>query len=300
MTLVWTRAPDPADADAGFDRARVETSDEFHLQVLRWRPRRPTGLPRVVFVAGWVSVVEGWVPVLRALAERTEVLYVETREKRSAVLPKRRLRPADFSIPRMADDLVEACARLGADDGDALLVASSMGANAALEALKGGRLAARAAFLVAPNGEFHYPWWGHLLVRMPSAGYRVIRPLVAAYLRRHRVNTEADPAQMRRYERTLEQAEPYRLKLSAQSAVSYRLWPRLDTVHVPVAVAYASSDTLHGGCQCEAIVDLLPQGRLVRCPTNSFMHDVGVVGEIEAFVAALEPETDRLATLGQS
>jgi pimeloyl-ACP methyl ester carboxylesterase len=299
MHLLWTPAPDPAAADADFDCTRVGTSDGFRLQVLRWRPHRPTGLPRIVFVAGWVSIVEGWVPVLKALGERAEILYVETREKRSAELPKRRLRPADFSIPRMADDLVEACAQLGADDGDTLLVASSMGANAALEALKDGRLAARAAFLVAPNGEFHYPWWGHLLVRMPAAGYRVIRPLVAAYLRRHRVNTEADPAQMRRYERTLEEAEPHRLKLSAQSAVRYRLLPRLDTVRIPVAVAYASSDTLHGGCQCEAIVDRLASGRLVRCPTNSFMHDVGVVDEIEAFVASLDPAADRFATAGR-
>ncbi len=297
MTLVWTQAVDPADADADFDRTRVEVSDGFKLNVMRWRPRRLAGLPRTVFVAGWVSVVEGWAPVLRALGERCEVLYIETREKRSAQLPNRRLRPADFSIPRMADDLVEACAQLGADDGDVILVASSMGANAALEALKGGRLAARAAFLVAPNGEFHYPWWGHLLVRMPAAGYRLIRPLVATYLRRHRVNTEADPAQMRRYERTLEQAEPYRLKLSARSAVRYRLWPQLETIGVPVAVAYASSDTLHGGCQCETIVDRLPQGRLVCCPTNSFMHDIGIVEEIEGFVTSLEPEADRVAAV---
>ncbi len=297
MPLTWTRALDPAAADADFDCARVETSDGFRLQVLRWRPHRPTGLPRIVFVAGWVSVVEGWVPVLRALSGRAEVLYLETREKRSAELPKRRLRASDFSIPRMADDLVEACAQLGADDGESLLVASSMGANTGLEALKGGRLAVRAAFLVAPNGEFHYPWWGHLLVRMPAAGYRVIRPLLAAYLRRHRVNTEADPAQMRRYERTLEAAEPHRLKLSARSAVSYRLWPRLESVTVPVAVAYASSDTLHGGCQCETIVDRLPDGRLVRCPTNSFMHDAGIVEEIEGFVASLEPDTRRVVAV---
>lgn len=295
---VWSPVDDPIGADcARVEVARVPTSDGFGLRVLRWRPKGAPTLPRIVFVAGWVSVVEGWAPVLRELAARAEVLYVETREKRSAELPDRRLRPADFSIQRMADDIVEACATLGADDGEALLIASSMGANAALEAIKHGRLRAHAAFMIAPNGEFHYPWWGHLLVRMPAAGYRLVRPLVAAYLRRYRVNTAADPGQMRRYERTLEEAEPKRLRLSAQVAFRYRLWPALETVRIPVAVAFASSDTLHGGCGCEEIVERLPRGRLVRCPTNSFMHDVGIVGEIVSFIASLEPDADRASAV---
>jgi pimeloyl-ACP methyl ester carboxylesterase len=292
--LAWSTIDDPIRAErARAGVAWISTSDGFRLRVLRWLPQAPATLPRVVFVAGWVSVVEGWAPVLRKLAERAEILYVETREKHSAELPERGLRPADFSIPRMADDIVEACAALGADDGEVLLIASSMGANAALEALKHQRLRVRAGFMIAPNGDFHYPWWGHLLIRMPAAGYRLVRPLIAAYLRHFRVNTAADPGQMRRYERTLEEAEPRRLKLSAQAAVGYRLWPDLETVQVPVAVAFASSDTLHGGGRCEDIVSCLLDARLVRCPTNSFMHDVGVVEEIESFVASLGSEAGR-------
>ncbi len=287
-------ATDPVGADgASFRTWVVEVGHGVRLKVLHWRPNAPPSLPRIVFVAGWVSVVEGWAKVLRALAPVTEVVYLETREKPSAGFSGRRLRPADFTLSRLAEDIVEACAALAVDDGSSVFFASSMGANAVLEALAERRLSARAAFLVAPNGEFRYPWWGHVLVRMPAAGYRAALPLVLAYLRHARVNATADPGQMQRYERTLRSAEPLRLKLSAIANAGYRAPADLCEVKVPVAVAYASSDTLHGGCRCEELVAALPRGTLIRCPTNTFMHDVEIVAELTSFLAAIEPEEDR-------
>lgn len=281
-------AADPAGvAGARFCELGVEVGDGVRLRVLHWLPEASPTLPRIVFVAGWISVVEGWATVLRALAPRAEVLYLETREKASARLPDRRMGPADFAVGRIAADLVEACRGLGIVGSPFVFFASSMGANAVLEALLAEPLGASAAFLVAPNGEFRYPWWGHLLVRMPAGLYRQVLPGVVWYLKRFRVNSAADPAQMRRYERTLDAAEPYRLKLSAIANAGYRPPRELCRIDIPVAVAYANSDTLHGGCRCEELVAALPRGRLLRCPTNSSMHDVTIVRELEGFLGSL-------------
>ena len=54
---------------------------------------------------------------------------------------------------------------------------------------------------------------------------------------------------MARYRRTLRAAHPLRLKLSARAVLGYSLFPGLETVKAPVAIAYAESDTLHGGAE---------------------------------------------------
>ena len=86
----------------------VPVGDGTSLRVLDWRPRQDCDTWPLVFVAGWVSVVAGWAPLLRVLVPRRPVLYIETREKRSATFARRRLRPEDFTIPRLADDLIAA------------------------------------------------------------------------------------------------------------------------------------------------------------------------------------------------
>ncbi len=86
-------------------------------------------------------------------------------------------------------------------------------------------------------------------------------PFVLWYLKHFRVNVREDPQQMVRYRRTLRAAHPQRLKLSAQAVLGYSLFPGLETVKAPVAIAYAASDTLHAGDDVRRIVELLPHGR---------------------------------------
>ena len=60
----------------------------------------------------------------------------------------------------MAEDLIEASRQLGLDPDRTVLFGSSMGSNAILEALKEGGMIAKGAFVIGPNIEFHFPWWG--------------------------------------------------------------------------------------------------------------------------------------------
>jgi hypothetical protein len=129
---------------------------------------------------------------------------------------------------------------------------------AILEALKGDRLTARAAFLVGPNAEFHFPWWGRPLVHLPPWVYSAAKPFVLWYLRNFRVNVREDPEQMARYVRTIRAADPERIMLSARAVIDYEAMPGLDTVSAPVAVAYAANDTLHNEEEVQKIVDAMP------------------------------------------
>jgi pimeloyl-ACP methyl ester carboxylesterase len=275
---------DPLQLDhVRFDRHLIDVDDGVSVRVLHWRPEGRLERPTVMFVAGWISILDGWLEVLREMAPTREVVYVETREKSTARWG-RRMTADDFRPPRLADDIRAAWRAFDVVDGS-VLFGSSLGANAILEALKGdASVPAGAAFCICPNVRFPIPWWGHGVLRIPPSAYRMALAPVIWYLRRYRVNARHDPAQMRRYERTLQAAEPVRLRLSARAVVGYDARPGLDTVTVPVALAYAESDTLHGGDQVRELAACIPRAETIGCESNTAMHRAEVVQVLDAFV----------------
>lgn len=277
---------DPIGSGADYSERWIAVQDGVELKVMEWWPPQ-ADRPPLHFVAGWVSVVEGWRPLLEVLVARRPVVYVETREKRSARIERSRLRPESFVVPRLAQDLVAVAEELDVDPETAVWFGSSMGANALLEGLKRGRLPARAAFLIGPNALFRFPWWSGPVLRLPASSYSVAKHFAIWYLRRFRVDAAREPDQMRRYERTLNAADPVRLKLSARAVLGYSVWPGLSSVAVPVAVAYAGSDRLHGEAEARSIAAAMPLGLAVECPSNTYMHRADVARDIDEFIAGL-------------
>jgi pimeloyl-ACP methyl ester carboxylesterase len=285
------RPTDPlGPVDAGFEERWLTVDDGVELRVLHWWPRDATDGRPLVFVAGWVSVVEGWLPVLKAMVATRPVVYIETREKQTARIDRRRMRVEEFTVERLALDLIAAARALSLTEPGAVWFGSSMGSNAILEALKRGRLGARAAFLVGPNAQFQIPAWGRPVLYGPAWLYHPIKYFVFWYLRHFRVDARSEPEQMQRYERTLRAAHPLRLKLSARAILDYQVWPGLDSIDVPVAIAYAASDTLHSEQEVRQIVAGMPRGRAVECPTNRYMHDAPIVDELDRFIRELDAD----------
>lgn len=270
-----------------FAESRLSVEDGVDLRFFEWKPGRDTGAEPILFVAGWISLVTGWRPLLEHLVQTRPVYYLETREKRSAKIDRRLMRPASFTIPRLAEDLIVAADQLGLAGDRTVLFGSSMGSNAILEALKNGRLSAKAAFLVGPNTEFFFPWWGRPLVHLPAWIYNVAKPFVLWYLRNFRVNAREDPDQMERYVRTVRSADPRRIMLSARAVIDYRALPGLETISTPVAVAYAGSDILHGEEEVRRLVEAMPRGTAVSCPSNTYMHTAAVAADLERYLAGL-------------
>lgn len=270
----------------------MTVEDGVSLRLFEWHPKVSNGADPILFVAGWISLVTGWVPLLGELVRTRAVYYLETREKESALISRQHLIADGFTIPRLADDLVAVSEELGLDRDRTVLFGSSMGSNAILEALKGGRLAAKAAFLIGPNAEFHFPWWGRPLVHLPPWVYSTAKPFVLWYLRNFRVNSREDPEQMARYVRTIRAADPKRIMLSARAVVNYDAMPGLETVTAPVAVAFAASDTLHGEEEVQRIVSAMPRGVAVSCPSNTYMHTAAVIADLDSFIEEATSETE--------
>jgi len=275
-----------------FNERRLTVEEGVSLRLYEWRPENDDGADPILFVAGWISLVTGWVPLLEELVRHRRVYYLETREKESTEISPELMRPESFLVSRLAKDLVEVSNQLELDGNRTVLFGSSMGSNAILEALKGDHLKAKAAFVVGPNAEFHFPWWGRPLIHLPPWVYSVAKPFVLWYLRTFRVNSREDPEQMARYVRTIRAADPERIMLSAQAVIDYEAMPGLETISSPVAVAYAASDTLHSEEEVGRIVDAMPRGVAVSCPSNTYMHTAEVVADLDRFLAGLDENTE--------
>ena len=181
-------------ADSTYTTASVCVQKGVHLRVMIWRPKQPAIANPIIFVAGWVSDVSGWAPLLEVMAVGRPVYYIETREKRSALFEQSKLKPEDFSIGRMAEDLIVACRQLGIASPASTVIGSSLGATALLEALKGGRLIAGEAFLIAPNSEFKAPWYLQWILCLPAFLYHGIKYFLLWYLRAFMVDVKRNPS----------------------------------------------------------------------------------------------------------
>ena len=258
----------------------VTASDGYELRVYSFTPKQESNLPPVVFIPGWTSVMDGWAPLLSSWVEKRTIHYIETREKRSALVPKK-LRVRDFEMLRHAEDLSEVVKELGLDS-KILWFGSSLGATVILHGMMDGLLKGDSAFLIAPNSQFRFPTW---MVPLTAAPWWCYSPLIRIGLPYLKWRLK-EPKQYIRYKRTLTQAHLLRLKRSLRANRRYDLPTRLDRIDAKVAICVAASDTLHTGTDSHGIADALPNGSLVEVPSNQYAHEADVIADIDTWETA--------------
>lgn len=261
---------------------QIEASGGFQLRVYSFYPESGGSGSPVVFIPGWTSVMEGWAPLLSKWTEQREIHYIETREKRSAIAPKGRLKKEHMAILRHAEDLSSVVKTLDLGD-DVLWFGSSLGATAILHGMMDGLLTGRAAFLISPNSEFRFSTWMVPITWFPWWFYAPIIRIFMPYLK-WRVK---EKKQFLRYRRTLLGAHLLRLKRSLQANRQYDLPDGLGKIDIPVAICVAESDTLHTGDDAHDTANALPKGELLEVPSNQYTHEADVIADIDAWEAAL-------------
>lgn len=291
---------EPISADhASFSEKKIPVDEHVSLRIVSWQPKDVEPSIPIVFIAGWVSIVAGWSEFIHTLTKEHPVYYIETREKESAEIRKKRLGTEDFSMEVFAQDVITACSRLPIDIEDAIVSGSSMGATVLLEALKHERLKARGTFLIGPTDEFHAPWLFRWVPYVfPASAYHLVKHYIVWHFRHFRVNVEKEPEQMRRYENTILSAHPLRIKLSARAFLRYKVWPQLETVRSPTRIAFASTDKLHASDSITRMAEVLEQADLLPCKSNKYMHSAQLAGDIDRFIIDLETCRPRRATAG--
>ncbi|MCK9229734.1 MAG: alpha/beta fold hydrolase [Syntrophales bacterium] len=250
----------------------TRTSDGALLRVIDFTPPGETSnTPLLLFVAGWISIISAWEDVLRVVTPRVRTLYLETREKRSARFG--RAGSADFSIQRMVDDLDDVIRDRIPADRPFFLAGSSLGSTVILDYLSRERRSPLRAIAIAPNAEFRIPSWFYTLARfIPPEAYGLLKGPIKWHIRKHRIDSVHEKEQVKKYELSLDRADPRRLKASALAMKGYSLWPKFPLIKVPVVIVGAETDLLHGVNEMERMAAMIPGARLEVMASNRETH----------------------------
>ena len=284
MEEMWSGAPHLLGANA--EEFFVEVAPNISIRVLRWVPADSSAasLDPAVVVPGWGSVFEGWRPLLTEWVSRRPIVYIETREKKSARIT-RKVRRDDFEMRHHGHDVAAVLGKLGIDSAEVDWFSSSLGATLLIDAYQNDVLAGRSSILLAPNPDFEFPLWARILLKMPLPKF--IHPALvrfAVWIVERRTKEEG---QRIRYRRALLSQDLERLLLSSRANIRYSLPQDLSNASVPCAVMTASSDTLHGMDKVLDIVDRLPNAVLIEVPSNQYAHEADVLAEIEEFQSSI-------------
>ena len=284
MEEMWSGAPELDGAAS--EELFIEVESGISLRILRWIPDDESMASKgpVVVVPGWGSVFEGWRPLLTEWVSRRPIVYIETREKKSARIT-RKVRREDFEMRHHGHDVAAVLDKLGIDSTEVDWFSSSLGATLLIDAYQNNVLAGRSSILLAPNPDFKFPLWARILLKMPLPKF--IHPALvrfAVWVVERRTKEEG---QRIRYRRALMSQDLERLLLSSRANIRYSLPQELSSVSVPCAVMTAKSDTLHGMEKVLDIVDRLPDAILIEVPSNQYAHEADVLTEIEEFQSSI-------------
>ncbi len=250
----------------------VEVSDGVKLRFIDFDPGVKKNIPIMLFVSGWISLIDGWKGFLQEITPKMHTRYYETREKKTSVIP--RGTRVSYTMERLRQDLREVIVATIPPKRSFVLAGSSLGASAIIEYLidPDGPLP-ECAVLIGPNAEFRFPrFLTPIVMTVYPSLYAIANPIVKWYLRNFRVDTKHAPEQMRKYERTLDNADPYKLKANALALMKYSAWDRLHRITTPCLIVGAKTDTLHGAETLQRMISLIKHADYIEMESNTATH----------------------------
>jgi pimeloyl-ACP methyl ester carboxylesterase len=247
-------------------------SDGVSLKLIDFTPQNISqGKPIILFVAGWISLISGWKGVLRVLTAEHRVIYIESREKQSSIVPD--VKKVSFSIERLKLDVTEIIEKIIPPSEKFILAGSSLGASAILEYCASDKWKPLSAILIAPNTEFRFPKiLGTIIPALHPSLYLFVKPIIKWYLRNFRLDKKNSKEQIEKYENTLDCANPYKLKANALAIRDYKIWNRIANINVPCLIMGATTDTLHATEDIKRLLKIIPNSTYIELQSNMETH----------------------------
>ncbi len=228
-------------ADVTIEEFYINTAPEVQLRCFRFTPSNPKTKRQFVFIPGWISELESWRYFLPNIAQHMEVVYLETREKRTSNLPPKSV----FTIEAIQEDVLHFLENKDLVKEDYILSGSSMGATVVLEIMSQLKRAPSALVLILPNSRFSIPKTITLLKIMPIPLFTAVKKLVMWFILKFRVNPD-DKDHQDAFIRQINQANMFKLRDSALSFQKYNMdWDILRKINLPSLVVGARKDNLH-------------------------------------------------------
>lgn len=260
------------DNPASVKEYMVDVSDGVSLKVIDFSPQNVSaGRPVIFFVAGWISLISGWKEVLKVLTARHKIIYLESREKHSSIVPD--VKKVSFSMERLKLDIGEIIDKAIAPSEKFVLAGSSLGASAILEYCGSQKRKPSSAVLIGPNTEFRFPKvLGSIIPAIHPSLYLAVKPLIKWYLRNFRLDKKNSKEQIEKYEKTLDCADPYKLKANALAIRNYTIWNHLGNIDIRCLILGAAKDKLHDLENMKRLMKIIPDCTYIELDSNMETH----------------------------
>ncbi len=270
--------------DVSFKSEMIPIDNRVSLKLIIFTPPAKNNNPAIVFIPGWISLIDGWSDVLQEMTKDFTVYYLETREKISSQISGN----ADISVEAIGKDIVNLISKLNLKTNEYILFGSSLGASAILDCAYFLNEKPLCLVLIGPNAVIKIPRFGIFLLNLfyPPL-YNFCKPYVKWYLKNFRLNTKDDNEQYLKYCNTLDAADPWKLKKAALALSKYSVWNSLSSINIPSLLIGASKDKIHEPGNLRKIVSMLKHSTNTDLGTNKETHSKKVVEEMRKYLAGL-------------
>jgi len=265
------------------------------LLTVIFTPPEPADAPPVIFVPGLASVIENFRETVIELTRHHTVYYIETREKKSALINKGHR----FTVEEVTSDLVHFAGQTFPEGSRYVMAGYSLGATAIAEAFALLRNKPERIVLIEPNSSFPFQGWLLFLARAAGVIYYPVKPILKWYMRRFRINLAEDYEMYRINCRILDSAEPVRTGRAIRDLSKYRMTGCLGEISVPALVVVASKDRFHSHDEGTDIARQIRDAGYMDLVDNRRTHSAEMGRVINEFISSLAQRPSQAGQLWQ-
>ncbi len=265
--------------------AMIPVAENVSLRVISFKPAQETSNPKVLFVAGWITLLSAWKKVLQEMTRDFQVYYVETREKISSQVTG----PVGYGVEDIGQDIVALVEHFQFQERQFILFGSSLGASAILDGCRFLKKEPLCLVLIGPNAVFRVPRFGKVIIFFfPPPLYLLIKPLVKWYLKTFRLDIKSDYEQYQKYCGNIDAADPWKLKKAVMKLWRWEAWPLLPNITYRTLIVGASKDSLHEPENLHKMVGLMNGATYIDLETNKGTHSEAMVHEMRKYLKTLQ------------
>ena len=230
--------------------------EDGEIRVVHVKPKNPISKRPIVFISGWQSMPYQFTEMYKIIHNRTEIYFVETREKYTSKIKKRR---SDFSLTQKAIDVQTAIKYFNLQDKDFVLFGSCWGAATIYQGLLDGNLKAPTYVTFSP---MHKLWFNKFLLKyivpiLPGCVVGLLMKLLSGLI----FHGEKAETQKNRMQLTIKEGVGWKWRKSALAAKKFELFGKLSAIQEEVLVISGTHDRVHKAYDYPRFADELPNGR---------------------------------------
>lgn len=238
--------------------------DNGEIRLIHYKPKEPICIRPIIFVAGWGTSPEVFLDFYEVFYNRVEFYFLETREKISSRLTKRR---AKITMTQNTKDVKRVIDYLHLDQSsDFILMGSCWGSSIILHGLIEKEFTAPTIITFDPMYKL---WFSRFLLKyifpfLPVFVIRWIKNIVKFVSLRKR----KDKIQALRVEHLLNNCDLRKWKNAAIPAKDFYLFGRLSKIKEEVFIFAGTEDNIHDKRYYPPMAKEIPKGRFFYMETD--------------------------------